>query len=242
MKTPYKYIPIISDVYRFLRRCANIIRYRGSNVFCPVCGRSWGGWLKNSGCPFCYSQTRHKAIVLWLDENISGQEGQFRTLLFAPDFGVERWLRSHSKFDLLTTDYSAPRVDYHWDICELPASDKSFDIIICSHVMEHVLDDAKGFSEISRVLKKGGVLLLQVPYARDTCLTDEDDGVVNPKERERRFGQFDHVRMYGKDITDRISAAGLHCDVITLADWMSQDKMDLYGLWNDVLFVCRRAY
>ena len=88
----------------------------------------------------------------------------------------------------------------------------AFDTIICSHVLEHVPADAKAMSELFRVLRPGGVAIIQVPYADDCAETDEDPSVTDPLERERRFGQFDHVRIYGRDFADRLRRAGFVVD------------------------------
>lgn len=240
MSTPYRYVPVISDVYRHAKRRYLTLRYAGDDVVCPVCSRGWKASKPGKVCPACGSQTRQKAAHLWVKEVLETVEHPQDTLLFAPDPGIEAWLRGHPKITLTTTDYSAPHVDFHWDITDIPSPAGRYDLILCSHVMEHIPDDGKAFRELARILRPDGQLLIQVPFARDTPETDEDPNVTDPAERERRWGQFDHVRKYGQDITARMQAAGLACEVRPLDSWISASDMARYELWNDVIFVCRK--
>jgi len=201
---------------------------------------SWSKTKPSEVCPFCGSSTRHKALVIWLTSFLETRPDTLKTLLFAPDFGVERWLRKNKKVTLKTTDYSAPGVDFHCDITDIPEAENSYDLIICSHVMEHIVDDHAAYLELSRILRPEGRLIIQVPYARDAPETDEDAKVKDPAEREKRWGQFDHVRKYGKDIVDRMSQAGLSCQVQPLTTWIDANDMKRFELWNDVVFVCRK--
>nr|WP_193747391.1 class I SAM-dependent methyltransferase [Ruegeria sp. ANG-S4] len=139
-----------------------------------------------------------------------------------------------------TTDYSAPNVDFHCDITDIPEADESYDLILCSHVMEHIVDDQAAYQELCRILRPDGCMVIQVPYARDEAVTDEDASVTDPAERERRWGQFDHVRRYGKDIVDRMARAGLTCEVLPLSTWIHPADMERFELWDDVVFECQK--
>ena len=77
--------------------------------------------------------------------------------------------------------------------------DNSFNLIICSHVLEHIPDDNKALSEIFRVLTYGGTAILLVPINLKQTITDEDISITDSKEKIRRFGDPDHVRRYSKD-------------------------------------------
>jgi SAM-dependent methyltransferase len=239
-KTPYRYIPYLSETIRFIRRQIDTVRFSGNDLYCPVCNKSWNKSKPQDICPHCRSATRHKALVIWLSKYLEEENRNLETLLFAPDPGVENWLRRQTNISLTTTDYSAPKVDHHWDITDIPASVASYDLVLCSHVMEHVPNDAKAFSELARILRPDGVLVLQVPYARDCSDTDEDPSITDPEERTRRFGQFDHVRRYGRDIVKRMEQNGLITDVIAVDSFISPDDMVYFDMWNDVIFASRR--
>ncbi len=97
------------------------------------------------------------------------------------------------------------------DITDIHLPDHSFDVIICNHVMEHIPDDTQAMSELYRVMKPGGWAILQTPISGDT--TFEDPTVQSPEERQRLFGQRDHVRIYGRDYEDRLRSVGFTVNV-----------------------------
>lgn len=120
----------------------------------------------------------------------------------------------------------------HGDIAAMPFRDEAFDLIICSHVLEHVDDDIAAMKEMVRVLSRGGVAMVLVPFA-DSPVTDEDP-TADADERIARFGQADHVRLYGRDVLDRLRGAGFEVEVVGPP---SEEKMRL--LPSERVFVCR---
>ncbi|SFQ46713.1 Methyltransferase domain-containing protein [Roseivivax halotolerans] len=239
--SPYRYIPLISDAVRIVRREYRAVAYRGDHFHCPVCTKRWAGHARKEPCLYCGSATRHKLLVLWLDRFLARDPGPAtEVLFFAPDWGVQKWLAQKVSVHLTTADYSAPGVDRHWDITAIDAPSDSFDLILCSHVMEHVADDAAGFAELYRILRPDGRLVLQVPVDQDATATVEDTSLADPEERKRRFGQFDHVRRYGTDIAQRITYAGFHVEPLTVADLLSAQDMAYFGMWNDIAYICRK--
>lgn len=243
-KTPYKYLPVLSPAYRALRRIVRMARNAGTGVDCLCCKRSFSGWVGRPTvrqCPNCNAATRQKVLVHYLEKHMETASGPFQTLYFAPDPGPLAWFRKQPSFNVTTTDLSAPGVDVHWDITAIPQQDQSYDVIACSHVLEHVPEDLKAMSELCRLLKPGGVLFLQVPFARAKAETDEDPTITDPEERIRRFGQFDHVRRYGRDLLDRLASSGFQVETIRVEEVFSADEMKRFGLWNDILFLCRPA-
>lgn len=110
----------------------------------------------------------------------------------------------------ITADIESPLAKVKMDIHHMPFQDQTFNVVLCNHVLEHVENDSKALSEINRVLKPGGWAILQVPFfAPIPAATLEDKSIVAAKDRERLFGQDDHVRKYGLDYPQRIEQAGL---------------------------------
>jgi SAM-dependent methyltransferase len=154
-------------------------------------------------CPACHGADRMRAILAYLRQAGVGARAM-KVLHVAPDFGLYLWLNRQPNVDYTASDLDAFRYRHiagfrEADLTNLPFDDESYDVMICSHVLEHVPDDRKALGEMWRVLKPGGQLLVMVPEALDGRPTDEDLSVVDPGEREQRFGQWDHVRLYSRD-------------------------------------------
>jgi SAM-dependent methyltransferase len=241
LHSPYRWIPVLSDVYRAGYRQAAKIWLAGSRVECPVCEQSFSRWLGDSkvgNCPYCGSAPRHRLLKLSL-----AQERTFHSavdvLHFAPEWGAARSFRANPRVRrYVTADLHAPGVDVRCDITALDFPDESFDVVVCSHVLEHVHDDRRAIRELHRVLRPGGVAYIQVPYASDQP-TDEDPRITDPRERERRFGQFDHVRMYGRDLIGRLREPGFQVQELRPTRNLAEDEIVRWGLWDDSIFRCQ---
>jgi hypothetical protein len=242
MSGPYRHLPLLSPVFRALRRTANTVRYAGERVHCPVCDRSFAGWVGSQSfgqCPYCASAARHRLIWLYLSRQLASTRGERGVLHVAPEWCLQRRLRDHERLRYVSVDAKAPNADVHADITRLPFADESFDLAVCSHVLEHVEDDVAAMRELRRVLRPGGSVLVLVPQA-PVAETDEDPNVLDPRERARRFGQFDHVRCYGADVRERMASAGLEVREIFARTLCGADEAARYGLWGDVMFDCRK--
>ncbi len=179
-------------------------------------------------------------LCLYLTDIYSYDKNPVNLLFFAPSWGLEQWFCQRSEFRCTTTDLAAPGVDFHADITNLLVADSSYDLIVCSHVLEHVPDDAKAISEMFRILRQGGNALIQVPLNNSSEQTDEDPSITDPSERARRFGQFDHVRLYGNDIIERLKAPGFKVEAVRLMQNFDSETSKRLGLWDDTVFVCEK--
>jgi SAM-dependent methyltransferase len=143
--------------------------------------------------------------------------------------------------DYLSADLISPHAMVKMDITDIDLPDSSFDIVYCSHILEHVTDDLKAMSEMVRVLKPGGLALIQVPISENG--TFEDPSITDPGERERLFWQSVHVRLYGLDIKDRLAVAGFDVEVVfghQLIEPQSRESMGIDS--NEVIFHCRKPF
>ncbi len=204
---------------------------QGNAVKCNVCG--WEGsrfaddqWHPATVCPSCRCQVRHRLLVATLDGESTHQELREDELLrgktvlhFAPERHFrERVRRVAAKH--VTADFERGDCDLNLDISAMPeVTDASFDAVIVCDVLEHVPNDAGAFREIRRVLKPGGIAIMTVPQKDSPATTEEDFSVTEPSERLRRFGQHDHVRMYGDEFIERVRQGGLEVTVITKVDF-----------------------
>ena len=124
------------------------------------------------------------------------------------------------------------------DITDIPYPDSSFDVIYCSHVLEHVPEDRKAMRQMHRLLRPGGWALIIVPI-RGEC-TFEDTTVTSPEERKRLFGQCDHVRRYGPDVADRLREAGFRVTVYSKRIVTGKEDIRRFGLGGVILF-CEKS-
>jgi ubiquinone/menaquinone biosynthesis C-methylase UbiE len=129
------------------------------------------------------------------------------------------------------------------DIHDIPFEESSFDICFCNHVMEHVNDDIKAMSEIYRVLRPGGWAIIQVPFFPPLPeVTEEDKEVTDPKEREIRYGQSDHVRKYGHDYPERLRKAGFLVDENRFVMNLSEERVQRHALPpEEIIYVCKKV-
>ena len=183
----------------------------GTGVTCPCCGAHLRRFARFHGeseqCPHCESLRRHRALLLYLRDELRVASTGGRVLHFAPEPSLQRWIASLDAVSYVSVDLESPLADVRADITKLPFEDDSFDLVICSHVLEHVPDDRTAIGELFRVVRPRGTAVIQLPAA-EVDETLEDPSVTDPAERERLFGQYDHVRACGPDYRLRIEAAG----------------------------------
>ncbi len=242
LDSPYRWVPVVSDIYRLGSRQLAKVWFAGSRVECPLCERRFSRWRGDMGlgdCPYCGSAPRHRLLKLSLTREWGYRPRPLDVLHFAPEWGAERSFRKNPKVGrYVTVDLSAPGVDVHCDITSLDFADNEFDVVVCSHVLEHVRDDRRAMAELHRVLRPGGVAYIQVPYVADRE-TDESPNITDPRERARRFGQFDHVRMYGRDLIERLTGAGFQVQELRPTRTMDEREILRFGLWDDSIFRCQ---
>jgi SAM-dependent methyltransferase len=214
-----RYIP-----RKYLQRVSGVglkilgLFYRGSDVTCPICNTSYRKFLpygrinprENALCPHCLSLERHRLIWLYLQNRTDFFKNKKSILHIAPEACyIQRFEKIHGE-QYITADIESPLAKVKMDIHQIPFSENHFDVALCNHVLEHVKDDLQAMREIHRVLKPGGFAILQIPFFHPVPdQTFEDDSITDKREREKIFGQDDHVRKYGKDYATRITQSGL---------------------------------
>lgn len=141
--------------------------------------------------------------------------------------------------DYITADLYSPIVDVKADILDLPFKDNSFDVVFCNHVLEHIEEDKKAMQELYRVLKPNGFGIFQVPQDVNLEKTYEDFSITAPQDRAKHFGQYDHVRVYGKDYFDRLRQVGFTVNEIDYTKKLPEEKIKRFALTKgEILPVC----
>jgi SAM-dependent methyltransferase len=237
------------EVYRRadLHRPVNQRRVAPGLFNCPVCGHSAAAFLpfglggrRNALCPTCGSLERHRFLWLYLTRHTRLLRGPARVLHTAPEPCLEPRLRALANLRYRSLDLFDPGADVKADLRDLPFDDGAFDLILSSHVLEHLPDDAPALAELARVLHPGGRAVIMVPY--DPCLpkTEEGGDVASPRERMARFGHPYHYRNYGADFPARLAAAGFAVTRIGVKQLLTPHRRRFYRLNNNFLFDCRR--
>lgn len=164
-----------------------------------------------------------------------------RILHIAPEISLQKVLSDVPSAFYLSGDIREGAAMVKLNIMDLDCEDETFDLVICSHVLEHVNDDRKSMAEMRRVLKADGYAIIQVPFG-STDETREDASVQTPEERELAYGYHDHVRLYGRsDFVQRLQGVGFevrHYDAMGLFDLNTLARCAIDQL--EEIFICYR--
>jgi SAM-dependent methyltransferase len=222
---------------------------KGSKFTDPIDGRSFRKFLsygyenqrENVLSPSTLSLERHRLLWLYLKNETDFFSAQKKVLHVAPEQAFYKRFKKMRNLDYTTTDLNSPLADVKADICDLPFDDDSFDIIFCNHVLEHIPNDSKAMSELYRVLKKGGMGVFQIPQDLSRDITFEDNSIINKKERAKIFGQYDHVRIYGRDYFDKLRSIGFRVSEVDYTNRISDELVEKYCLQKcEILPVCTK--
>lgn len=219
------------------------IYYSGRRFIDPIDGSSYRKFLsygykklrKNALCPGTLSLERHRLLWLYLDRETNFFSKKLNVLHMAPEQVFFKKFKNFENWNYKTCDLNSPLAEVKADICNLPFENNFFDLILCNHVLEHIPDHEKAISELYRVLKKGGTLIAQVPIDLTKEKTFEDFNIINKKERNKIFGQYDHVRVYGTDFLSFLNRAGFKAKSINYTDSISKEEIQKFGLKKDII-------
>ena len=191
-------------------------------------------------CPVCKSMERQRMIWLFstLKTDLLKSTNPRKLLYVAPTRGLVSRFNKIPNLNCITADLNRTDVMEKMDITDIRHPDNSFDIIFCSHVLEHVPDDRKAIHEMSRVLKPDGWAIILAPINADK--TFEDPSVTDPKQRERLFGQDDHVRKYGPDFKTRLEESGLKVQQFNPPDFLKPQQIMQNGIKDEPLYFCKK--
>ena len=231
---PRPWLIALSIRLRFLLK----LYYRGSRFTDPIDGSHYRKFLpygyenlrQNALCPGTLSLERHRLLWLYLERETSFLSQKKKVLHVAPEQVFHQKFKNFPHWDYTTTDLHSPLADVKADLCDLPFVDHTFDLIFCNHVLEHIPEDMQALKELYRVLQKGGTLIAQVPLDENREKTYENDTITDPKERSRIFGQYDHVRIYGKDYYQRLKEVGFQAEGVSFLDRLNTQEIERYAL------------
>ena len=215
---------------------------KGNNYTDPIDNKSFRKFLpygyeiqrQNVLSPSTLSLERHRLLWLYLTNETNFFTSKKKVLHMAPEqCFLSRFKKLNHEY--ITADLDSPIADVKADIVNLPFNDNSFDVIFCNHVLEHIQDDTKAMKELFRVMKKGGMGVFQVPQNLNRDVTFEDNSITDPKERAKIFGQYDHVRVYGRDYFDKLRSVGFKVEEVNYYQKISSELSSRYRLMEGEL-------
>lgn len=222
---------------------------RGKKYEDPIDGKTFRKFLPygygnpraNVLSPSTLSLERHRLLWLYLTRETDFFSKPLKVLHVAPEQAFYKRFKNQKNLTYITTDLYSPLADVKADLCALPFEDNSFDVIFCNHVLEHIPDDAQAMRELYRVMKKGGWGIFQVPQDINRAHTFEDDTIIDPAERTRIFGQYDHVRVYGLDYFDRLRQVGFEVEEIIYSTHFTTEEIERYRIVpEEILPLCKK--
>ncbi len=244
---------MLESLNRTLRRAyGHPLLYMGRRLECPICGGRFrrmrhGRGRRDVQCPRCGSYERVRALWLFLRDQTDLTEGSHRVLHFAPEPSIAAVIGALPGVEYVSADISPGVAMEVVDITAIPAALGSFDIVVCSHVLEHVPEDGRAMGEVFGALRAGGTAYFMQPVDFERAATYEDAAIVAPEERERAFGQFNHVRVYGRDIRERLGKAGFEVSERRYTEELDPADRARYALQDgdatareDVVFVAAK--
>ncbi|MDT0539452.1 class I SAM-dependent methyltransferase [Croceitalea sp. P059] len=211
---------------------------KGSKYMDPIDGKGFRKFLpygyenprEGVLSPSTLSLERHRLLWLYLKNQTNFFTDNLKVLHFAPEQAFYKRFKNQKNIEYLTTDLNSPLADIKADICDLPFEDASFDVILCNHVLEHIPDDITAMKELYRILKPNGWGIFQIPQDLNRTTTFEDNSITDKKERAKIFGQYDHVRVYGRDYFDKLRNIGFKVDEVDYTATLTNQNIEKYRL------------
>lgn len=227
LQVPFAVLPLAGD-----RRCAMcghrvgwFLPYEGGSRHLPPLMRAVemvGSDVDHFNCPWCRSHDRERHLLLYMRRTglLAGLAGK-AVVHFAPERNLSRIIAAQGPAQYVRCDLFPTEPDIRReDLLATSFEPASVDVVIANHVLEHVSDDRRAVAEIARILRPGGLAILQTPYSPLLETTWEDPGLSSPEARLQAYGQADHVRLFGRDIFARITSQGLVSRVQTHGEVM----------------------
>ena len=219
---------------------------KNSNKFLPIGIRDdffeqnnviGGGYRENARCPKCRSIDRNRWVYKILKDYTDIFIESCCVLHFAPELIIAKKIKENYRCDYYPADLNFRPNVHRVDVTNIPYKDEMFDYVIINHVLEHVLDEKKAISELKRVLKPNGKIVMSFPIALNR-LTFSNDEIVTEEDRLKNYGQADHVRLYGRDCKEHFEKYGLKMKSYSPIEYLTEEEIRKNCfIHNDMVFI-----
>ena len=190
-------------------------------------------------CPKCGSLERHRLMVLYLKIKTDFFSKKTKVLHFSPHSILRRKFLKTANLEYISVDLESNKVMYNMDITNLLFKDRTFDCILCYHILEHVKNDNLALKEMFRVLKPDGWAIIQTVIDLKLEKTYEDSNIVSPKKREQFYGHKNHYRIYGRDYRQKLEKVGFKVKIDKFAFNFDNNKIKKFGISkNEAICYC----
>ena len=222
---------------------------KGGNVYCGVCEKSFLTFLPSGDepkaharCPGCNSIDRHRQLYDLSCAFIKQNQGTTTLLHIAPENALSERFRKNKAVNYFAIDkfergYQYPNYVQAMDITDLKFQNDFFDLMLCSHVLEHIEEDTIAIQNLLKVLKPNGICYIVVPYFPELEKTYHNPDANTDALRLLNYGQSDHVRKYGLDFSDRLTQAGCKVRTLNFKEKYSEAEQIKFGFLNaEIIF------
>ena len=212
-----------------------------SNVICPCC--DWHGkcffpldlktrYRVSAKCPRCGSRERTRAYFLYYYHIEKFPKVTKTILMVSEEPRLKNYLFKDYKGFLINCDIRPVDVTLRADLTKLSLKNECADVVLCHHVLEHILNDRDAIEELKRVTKFDGIVYISVPQNYDLDKTVEW-GKANAR-------MSCHVREYGKDFIERLGCFTV--EVIDVATFWGFEQRKKWGLdETEILYKCTKG-
>lgn len=221
-------------------------------VYCPIAEKEFKCFIPERHeiwdsliSPENGARSRHRLIWLYLKKETGIFRDKCTLLHIAPEYCYFKKLQDQTNLTYLPGDkmvegYGKQSGVAYMDLLDLKIPDETIDYLLCNQVLEHIPDDRTAIKEMYRVLKPGATAIVTVPIDEKRTSTYEDFSITSPEEREKHFGQWDHVRWYSPDVKERFEEAGFKVELVRYGKQFSAAEYERFGLCEDLIIIASK--
>lgn len=192
-----------------------------------------GSDVDNFKCLYCSCHDRERHLFMFFDKlKLWDLMHKAHILHFAPESSLQKKIAEQSPHKYVLGDIFPQKKGVEKiDATQIPYGDNIFDLIIANHVLEHIPEYKKAIGEIYRVLRLGGIAILQTPYSKLLKCNFDDENINNDELRLFFHGERDHFRTFGfNQFKDELRCAGFKLHIIDHSEYFTQYDAIYYGV------------